>query len=515
MSKSFMDAIRGVVTEGARDKTADGMTKDAAHFRHDLHKVQDAGFKHMVQKDSETSDYAKMFSGDVDKAPDRLGDQRAPEDLNKYVEYNEHLEIEEAKKAEKHDEDCECEKCSSDEKEDVKEALVAEDGNPNKFRAQAGGLGVAKPAPLSAVQKMGQAGRSPMAGQGAAAPAKPASSGAPTMAKGTSLNRPSGNYNPMTGTGKPPVVAPPNAMTGEKKPTNFAPGAAAAAKRADMSGGGSVSTQGKQSGSGSTIPANLGRADAIKKGYEAQKKAQTDSAIQKLKSPMVGQGTSGANAGMLNRKPPAVNKSRQDYGLGAAQPGDKNNKPTEPRDAGVKIVPTSGEPPKSAPTPKTRPSAPAQKPQAAKPQAAKPQAAAPAKPQFSAAQRRDARNKLDKGAVGPEAKRLQAQSGLGVTTPKSYVQPAKAKPKAPAGTNPLKNSFEIDINGTSYLVSESHATAIAAFVEKHGMVNEMTAGEFISKEMKHPEKLTAKTRGMKVKQAYAIFKSKERRGEKP
>jgi hypothetical protein len=82
-------------------------------------------------------------------------------------------------------------------------------------------------------------------------------------------------------------------------------------------------------------------------------------------------------------------------------------------------------------------------------------------------------------------------------------------------TRQLRSSFEIDINGTSYLVSESHAAAIAAFVEKHGMVNEMTAGEFISKEMKHPEKLTAKTRGMKVKQAYAIFKSKERRGENP
>ena len=118
------------------------------------------------------------------------------------------------------------------------------------------------------------------------------------------------------------------------------------------------------------------------------------------------------------------------------------------------------------------------------PKAAAPKAAAPQAPKPSALQRQMQRSRSGRDAA--------------VTGPKR-----------------LNQSFEIEINGTSYLVSESHAAAIATFVEKHGMVNEMTAGEFISKEMKHPEKLTAKTKGMKVKQAYAIFKSKERRGEKP
>lgn len=432
MSKSFMSAIRGVVNavnEGAKDKTADGMTKDAAHFRNDLHKVQDAGFKHMVQKDSETSDYAKMFSGDVEHAKPRLADQQAPEDLNKYVEYNEEAELEEAKKAEKHDEDCECEDCSSDEKDDMKEELVAEDGNPNKFRAQAGGLGVAKPAPLSAVQKMGQAPKSPMAGQGTATPAKA------------------------------PVIKP--AMN-------------------------------PRGAGGAGYSMNSGKPERI---------------TGPVKSPMAGQGAAAP-------KKPVINKSRADAAAPSGTPTwgtQKKGPATQPRDAGVKVVPTSGEPPKSAPTPKTRPAAPAQKPQAAKPQATKPQAAKPqaAKPTAPAApaQTRQQKRQIERGIAAPGAK-----GGFGGVTTK---QPAKPKAKAPVGTNPLRSSFEIEVNGTSYLVSEAHGAAIAAFVEKYGMVEEGTAGEFISKEMKHPEKLTAKGKKQKIKQALAIYYSKKRRGENP
>jgi hypothetical protein len=200
----------------------------------------------------------------------------------------------------------------------------------------------------------------------------------------------------------------------------------------------------------------------------------------------------------------------------AQQPGP-NKSQTEPRDAGVKIVPTSGDPPAGSniapPKPKLKPAvAPAQQKQAAP---AQKKQAAPAQPKYSAAQRREAQRKLDKGAVGPEAKKLQAISGLGVKTAKTYVQPARPKVKAPAGTNPLRQSFEIDVDGTSYLVSEAHAAAIAAFVEKYGEINEGTAGEFISKEMEHPEKLTAKGKKQKIKQSLAIYYSKKRRGENP
>jgi hypothetical protein len=93
------------------------------------------------------------------------------------------------------------------------------------------------------------------------------SSGAPTMKPGTSLNRPSGNYNPTTGTGKPPVQGPANPMMGQKSPQSFGPGAAAAAKRANMSSGGgnykaaqtpSVKATGNPNAAGGTVPVKPG-----------------------------------------------------------------------------------------------------------------------------------------------------------------------------------------------------------------------------------------------------------------
>ena len=101
---------------------------------------------------------------------------------------------------------------------------------------------VGKPAlPLQAGQKPGFSDRGirrRVAPIRSTSPATKSSSGAPTMAPGKKLNRPTGNYNPAAGTGTPPVTAPANPMMGQTQRQNFAPGAAAAAKRANMSGGG-------------------------------------------------------------------------------------------------------------------------------------------------------------------------------------------------------------------------------------------------------------------------------------
>lgn len=478
MSRSFMDSIRSVVTEGAKEKTADGMTKDAKHFRTDLHTIKDSGMKHLVQKDSETKDYEKMFNGDVDHAKARLADQQAPEDLNKYVEYNEEAELEEAKaKEEKHEDDCNCEDCSSD----VNEEIVNEAG-PMKPGSTASWQTAPKPGAAAAATRA-QAVKNVRLG------------GNPTTETPSSQPRPTDKAGYL------------NQTRGAKQRADVRK-AVTKMNAADARGGNDLT--GPSSASQPVV--NKTKAQAITQGYAAQKKAQTDSAVQKLKSPMVGQGTSGANAGMLNKKP-VVNKFRKDFGLGAAQPGDKNNKPaTEPRDAGVKIVPTSGPPPADSAQ------APAQKKTTASTQKKQ---AAPAQPPVSAAKRREARRKLDKGAVGPETKKFQQDSGLGATTGKVVTQkPAARPPRGKAardavGPGAMNSSFEIDVNGTSYLVSEAHASAIAAFVEKYGEVSEGSAGEFISKEMKHPEKLTAKGKKQKIKQALAIYYSKKRRGENP
>lgn len=460
-SRSFMDAIRSValkgsLTEGANEKTSDGMTKDAKRFAQDLHKVTDPGVKHLVQKDSEAKDYEKMFKPDIEKFPTRLADMEPSQSVDKYVEYNSRP-VQEAKKLskkdddksgdnpdnedatgpitneEKHKKDCECKDCKT-----VSE-IYAQPGTPAGAAYQkklAGNAG--KPAlPLQAGQTMGrindkgQAGRVSVA-KPAAAPAPKPSSGAPQMAPGTKLNRPTGNYNPMSGTGKPPVQAPANPMMGEKKPTNFAPGAAAAAKRADMSGGGTMSSTSSQV------------------------------AAQQAKSQ-----TSKMGGGSVNKTP----------------------------GTGVKVVPTSAPPPKAA----------AGKPAAAKPQVQKPAAKA-AKPQVQKpAQSFAQKRAIERGTAGPGAK-----GGFGGVTTK---QPA-AKAKAPAGTNTLKQSYEIEWNGNSYVMNEAQIQALDAFIEKYGIM-EGTAGEFIKKEMEHPEKLTAKGKKQKIKQSLAIYYSKKRRGENP
>lgn len=405
MSKSFMDAVRQAMNEGAREKTADGMTKDAAHFRHDLHKVQDSGFKHMVQKDSETSDYAKMFSGDVDRAPDRLGDQRAPEDLNKYVEYNEHLEIEEAKKAEKHDEDCDCEDC----KDTVKEQVMG--GSAPAMAQRASGVDPNRMAKSDFIPPKSRANINLKS-----APGTPLNIG--RMRGGLGVQ----SYNSdITRAAKPP--APP------------------------------VSPAAREPATPKPVVSPAAREPATPKKVTPTGNPKMAGAVNQPVSPAA-------------REPQAPKKIT----------------PTgNPKMAGSAAVP---------PKPQPRPA----KPQAAKPVAPKPTAAKPAAPK-------------------PTATKPAAPKKLSPL--KQQMARSRTGQNEPAGPKRLNQSFEIDIQGASYLVSESQAAAIAAFVEKYGMVDEGTAGEFISKEMKHPEKLTAKGKKQKIKQALAIYYSKKRRGENP
>lgn len=422
MSRSFMDSIRGVVSEGAKEKTADGMTKDAKHFRTDLHQVKDAGMKHLVQKDSETKDYEKMFSGDVDHAKARLADQQAPEDLNKYVEYNEHLEIEEAKKEkeEKHDDDCNCDDCSETMEEQVMGgsapamAQRASGVTPNRLAKSdfGGGTTVNRSAKSDFIPPKSKANINLKS-----MPGKPLSIGQVPGGLGVQ------SYNSdITRAAKPPTPVSPAARepsTPKKITPTGNPNMAGnrPAIPSNMSGGGTMGTT------------------AARQAADAAK-SQT--------SKMSGGGTMGT-------KP-----------VKAPIPTAKPVKPAG-GSSGLKKQTTSSSGAKVKPT------------------AAKPTAVAPAKPKMNALQQQMKRSKSGRDA---------------------------------AVTGPIRSSFEIDINGTSYLVSEAHASAIAAFVEKYGEINEGTAGDFISKEMKHPEKLTAKGKKQKIKQALAIYYSKKRRGEK-
>ena len=346
MSRSFRDSLK-MVMEGAKEKTSDGMTPDAKHFRQDLHKVQDAGMKHLVQKDSETADYEKVFKGNVDKAPARLADSEPGQDVEKYVEYNEHLEIEEAKKEKKSSkmcaEGCVCEDCSSDKKKD-KELEEMRFNDPKLMGGEtvrANAVAARKPAP--AVQT---------------------------------------NYD-------------------------------------------------------TRMPIDQTKAIA--------RKAVADASVGKKALPVrPGQQTSGV---------------RTDMGAGRA---------AERTTAAVKpVVPKAKVP--------------------VKPVVAK-------KPAFKG-------NWVGAvaGPVGGGGRMGGGEGGSG-------------RRKGGGGK---QESVEIEVNGQLYDISEAHAAAIAAFVEKHGLINEGTAGEFISKEMKTPEKLTAKGKKQKIKQALAIFYSKKRRGENP
>ena len=545
MSRSFMDSIRSVVTEGAKEKTADGMTKDAKHFRADLHTIKDSGMKHLVQKDSETKDYEKMFNGNVDRAKARLSDQQAPEDLNKYVEYNEEAELEEAKaKEEKHDEDCECEDCSSD----VNEEIVNEAG-PMKPGSTTPWQTAKKPGPQAAASV--STSRSTSA-QPTLATRVAQNLGMPSSASQIKPSGMSGNYprSAQNTTTMPQQTK----STGSQAVARIKATKAAAGQQARMGGNPTGAPN-------APTDRNLTKDQAITKGREAKKKAEVRSAVQTLKSPMVGQGTSGADATAVMKKPemsptlkaqrrgsiggrydiapnkkPLAKPTNQPYGMNipkksptlqAQMDGQLADKRPPSQQPGSQLPAASPGPsfekkgrggsPSLAPPPKPKlkfADAPAQK------QKQKP--AAPAQPSVSAAKRREARRKLEKGAVGPEAKKFQRDSGLGATTGKVVRQrPSAPQPRGKAardavGPGTMNSSFEIEINGTSYLVSEAHASAIAAFVEKYGEVNEVltkstTAGETISDfvHSKNP-KFKGDTKNKRIQRALAAYYAKQR-----
>lgn len=362
MSKSLMDAIRQTITEGARDKTSDGMTKDAKQFSQDLHRVSDAGFKHMVQKDSETKDYEKMFNGDVAKAPTRLADLEPGEDLDKYVEYNEEV------KKKKHSKSCDCDDCNSV-KEDVSQTVVG--GKTNKLPMP--------PAPVT------------VAGKTDKMPTPPA---------------------PVTAVALPTDAAKASVSPATRSAQLHAAGdrarSIARSQTPKMAGGGTMSQTSQQSAASRAV-------------------SQTPK--------MAGGGTMGSNS--------------------------------------------------AAPKPTPRPSNLTAKPQLAKPaiKSTSPKPAVAVKPVKP---------------MGTPASRLQSK------TQRDDV----------AGPRHLKQSYEIEWNGKSYVLGESAAKAMGTFIEKYG-IEEGTAGEFIHKEMQHPEKLTANGKKQKIKQAIAIYYSKKRRGENP
>jgi hypothetical protein len=502
-----MDSIRSVVTEGAKEKTADGMTKDAKHFRADLHTIKDSGMKHLVQKDSETKDYEKMFSGNVDRAKARLSDQQAPEDLNKYVEYNEEAELEEAKaKEEKHDEDCECEDCSSD----VNEEIVNEAGAPIPRGAKASWQTAPKPGPQAAasVSTSRSTGAQPTLATRVAQNLGMPSSASQIKPSGMSGNYPRSAQNTTT-------MAQQTKSTGSQAVARIKATKAAAGQQARMGGNPTGAPN-------APTDRNLTKDQAITKGREAKKKAAITKSVKLQSGAEARKRTdlTGPSSSSIIKKSPTLTAQTDGQLADKRPPGQQPGPKAPPTGAAgsVTVVPTSGPPPAaSAQGPK--PSQVKAKPQ--KPAAPAQKKASPAQPSVSAAERREARRKLDKGAVGPEATKLQQDSGLGATTGKvvkkrpSAPQPRGKAARDAVGPGTMNSSFEIEINGTSYLVSEAHASAIAAFVEKYGEVNEGTAGEFISKEMKHPEKLTAKGKKQKIKQALAIYYSKKRRGENP
>lgn len=467
MSKSLMDAIRQTITEGAKEKTLDGMTPDAKRFRTDLHKVQDSGVKHMVQKASETKDYEKMFSGDVDKAPARLGDMPASKDLDKYVEYNEAVQMAEAKKAAKDErgcsEECECKDCESD-KEEVNELYAAPGTPAGDAYKEAQKKNVGKPAlPLQAGQKM------PLMRDG------PDAAGRGGVRK---------TINPYK------APAPQTAGTSGPKTRSFGDQPDSPNARIKSAIGGYL---------GQTA---IGRALGM-------------GADDKPKPPKPPASEAGATGF-------ATTKSVTNVGRDRMYSGDK----TQLAKAQGQPYGMKG-PEAKAPVPKVKPAKPvAQAPAATAPKASqvkakpvKPGAQTPAKPAPAAPQKKLPGMGTKDQVAGPR----KDSSGLNVSSATRPSKPAAQSARPAKKTLPgmgtknqvLGQSFEIDIAGTSYLVSEAHASAIAAFVEKYGAVNEAGVGEFISKEMKHPEKLTAKGKKQKIKQAIAIFYSKKRRGENP
>ena len=493
-SRSFMDTIRGVVlNEGAKDKTSDGMTKDAKHFAQDLHKVQDSGMKYMVQKDSETKDYEKMFSGNVEKAPTRLADLEPSQGVDKYVEYNEAVEA--RKKAKKDDEKVGDQSDAEDATGPMSEIYV----NPNNNTPAGAALRKSQSGPNASTlpNQAGQGPASPMRKQGTSGAAKP-----PERA---GLMKPSG-YNPFLGKQQYdpkniPAAKPGQSGVSMPKPNSSVPAVKPGQTGVEMPKPASSVPASKPGQTGVEMPKPNGPAKqpyGMKPGL-----AKPGGSTQQpygMKGPSTAPKPGLAKPGGSTQQP---------YGM----KGPSNvPKPTiKPTDGGSKPKASGGGADKFGSGQK--PSAGGSKPQATKPGASAAKPNAPAQNQKTPAQRAQINRQIERNGVGPNGK-SQKPLGLGVTTGSTIKQKAQPKAKAPAGTNPLKNSYEIEWNGNSYVMNEAQIQALDVFIEKYGLI-EGTAGEFIKKEMEHPEKLTAKGNKQKVKQSLAIYYSKKRHGENP
>ena len=503
-SRSFMDAIKSVgrksadLTEGAKDKTSDGMTKDAKHFAQDLHKVQDPGVKHLVQKDSEAKDYEKMFKPDVEKFPTRPADMEPSQSVDKYVEYNEAVHMEAKKLSKKDDQktgdnpdnedatgpvtneakkcgkDCKCEDCKT-----VAEIYV----NPNNNTPAAAALRKSQSGPNASTlpNQAGQGPASPMRNQGTSGKAKPPERAqqAATPVNKTRAMAAAPSGTPTWGTQKKPSA------TGQ-----MVQSVARDVRSQPGQGSKTVTStsQVKPSGMSGNYTNKGGSSTNMAQATKAAGQMTIDRNKPKV-SPTTGAGRPSTISTNTAQKPSAASMAKSQtskMGGGGTMGSTSKTSTTQ------KFTSQNG-----LSAPKIGGGA---KPGAAKPQAAKPQSPPAGVPRTGGTRNND---------VGPSAKPRG-----GVTTGKTIIQQNKPRAKAPAGTNPLKSHYEIEWNGSSYLMNEAQIEALSVFIEKYG-INEGTAGEFIKKEMEHPEKLTAKGKKQKIKQSLAIYYSKQRRGENP
>ena len=516
-SRSLMDAIKSVgrrsanLTEGAKEKTSDGMTKDARHFAQDLHRIQDSGVKHLVQKDSEAKDYEKMFKPDIDKFPTRPADMEPSQSVDKYVEYNEAVHMEAKKLSKKDDQktgdnpdnedatgpltnegkkcgkDCKCKDCKTVAEQSMGGSVPGRRLNTN-------------------IKSTMIAGRSPsMQGRPAGSPTsavtvdkKVTSTGNPNTAGGIAPVRPAAPVSKTPGRGgntggrygmQRPEISKPGGQT--QQPYGMNMPKKSPALQAQMDG---------------KITDRKPGVDLSRGFKPAPGHTDVDKPPTVYKKPAPGH--------TVVDKPPKVSSPRPSEAgaTGDATSKDKNNVARD------KMYSGSAVPPKPTLKPAdggSKPAAPAPQKSTsqdglkapkvdgdAKPGAAKPPAAAPVSP----AKRREARRQLEKGAVGPEANKLQKQSGLGVTTGSTIKQKAQPRAKAPAGTNPLKSHYEIEWNGNSYLMNEAQVEALSVFIEKYGQVNEvvdMTDTNAVVHDFAHSKnkKFTGKSTKERIRQA--------------
>ena len=529
MSRSFMDAIRSVgfksqLSEGAKDKTSDGMTKDAKHFAQDLHKVTDPGMKHLVQKDSETKDYEKMFKGDVDKAPTRPADLEPKQDVDKYVEYNEAKQMAEAKKLKKKEDDrpsdlsdsedatgpmeskkkcgkgCTCEDCKKSVKEELVSEVITQGALDTAKQRQQQAAAAVKVRTPNDVNKNVSGSQDP----------KSFATSRSTYSQPSAFQRALGPSIAQS-----PSRIKPSGMSGSFDSSNQA-GMGAAAKAA-----GSMAVARKPA-TPATKPKSPGSETAAA-ASAANNPAQRNLMYTGPKNPPPKPPASEAGATGFATKGSVTNvgRDRMYGGSPAKKPVTSTGNPNMAGD-NAKPVTHTGNPNMagSGAAATKKPAAPVtKKPVAPASGAAQPPARKPGASGSSGVRRPPAGTPRTGGTHSNEPVGPSSRPAGGVTSGKVTGKTITSKPsapvRAPAGMNPLRQSYEIEWNGKSYIMNESQIQAMEAFIEKYGVIEEGTAGEFIHKEMQHPEKLTAKGKNKKIKQALAIYYSKKRHGENP